>query len=77
MLCRFLLATSFLCLTANLQAQESAIPLDLIELLGEFDAEDTDSIKEAVTQVGTNPQKNKPSVKQVGQAKTTSAEVRK
>lgn len=63
MLCRFLLATSFLCLTANLQAQESAIPLDLIELLGEFDAEDTDSIKEAVTQVG--------------QAKTTSAEVRK
>ncbi|HOY86328.1 MAG TPA: hypothetical protein PLJ94_07345 [Methylotenera sp.] len=50
-------------MTANLQAQEPSIPLDLIELLGEFDAEDTDSIKEAVTQVG--------------QAKTTSAEVRK
>ncbi|PPD54474.1 MAG: hypothetical protein CTY12_03080 [Methylotenera sp.] len=77
MLCRFLLATSFLSLSINLQAQESAIPLDLIELLGEFDAEDADPIKEAVAKVGTNPQKNKPSVKQAGQAKTTSAEVRK
>jgi len=61
---RFLLAITLL-LAPQTYAAEAEFPLDLIEILGELDDADNDSLTDALLEIELNSGREKPQIKEL------------
>jgi hypothetical protein len=60
-----LLLTIALLLAPYVYAAEAELPIDLIEMLGELDDEDKESLADAMLEIELNSSKEKPHTKEV------------
>ncbi len=60
-----LLLVIVLLLAPHAYAAEAELPLDLIEILGELDDEDKESLADAISEIESNSSTEKPQIKEL------------